>query len=89
MPQDPTLGSDGNLELVSKLGLGMLVHRSEITTKSFLLTADYIAFRTILIEECAAIPRSLAGLLVASPAVETEAAEAVTAEANKPSLLPH
>jgi hypothetical protein len=74
-----------NLELTGKL-LGTLVSRSEITTRSFLVTPDYLRFRSILIEELRGTPELAARIAARIAAIETDAAEAITAKAAKPPL---
>jgi hypothetical protein len=75
-----------NLELVSRL-LGQLVSRSEITTKSMLLTPDYLAVRRILVEELRPHPELAARIAERIAAIETQAAESITAKAAKPVLI--
>lgn len=77
-----------NLELVGKL-LGTLVHRSEITTRSFLVTPDYLRFRTILIEELKPHPELAARIAQRIAEIETDAAETITARAAKPLTIEH
>lgn len=75
-----------NLELVSRL-LGQLVHRSEIVSKSFLITADYLKFRTILVEELRGHPEIAARIASRVAAIEQDAAEVIVNEANNPQPL--
>jgi hypothetical protein len=68
-----------NLELTSRL-LGQLVHRSEVTTRSFLVTADYLKFRSILVEELKGHPQLAARIASRIASIETEAAETILAK---------
>ena len=72
-----------NLELVSKL-LGQLIHRSEIVTKSFLVTPDYLRFRSILIEELRGYPELAARIASRIATIESDVAEQIASKAKPP-----
>jgi hypothetical protein len=74
-----------NLELVSRL-LGQLIHRSEVVTKSFLVSPDYLKLRTILVDELKAYPELGARIASRIAGLEAEAAETIAAKA-KPTLI--
>jgi hypothetical protein len=74
-----------NLELVSKL-LGQLIHRSEIVTKSFLVTPDYLRFRSILIEELRGYPELAARIASRIATIESDVAEQIASKAKPPMI---
>jgi hypothetical protein len=76
-----------NLELVSRL-LGQLVHRSEVVTKSFLVSPDYLKLRTILVDELKAYPDLGARIASRIAGLEVEAANTIAAKAQPaPTLI--
>jgi hypothetical protein len=77
-----------NLELVSRL-LGQLVSRSEITTKSFLVTTDYIRLRSAIVQALKPYPQAAVAVAAAVAAIEADVAADVTARASKPKLIEH
>ena len=66
-----------NLELVSKL-LGQLVHRTELTSRSILISPDYLRLRAILIEELRPHPEIASRVAQRIAALENEAAAEIT-----------
>ena len=66
-----------NLELVSKL-LGQLVHRTEVTSRSILISPDYLRLRAILIEELRPHPEIASRVAQRIAALENEAAAEIT-----------
>ncbi len=78
-----------NLELVSRL-LGQLVSRTEITSRSILLTPDYLKLRSILVEELRGHPEIASRIAARIAAIELDAAAEITAKANKaPIMIEH
>jgi hypothetical protein len=75
-----------NLELVSRL-LGQIVTRTEITSRSILLTPQYIQLRQILIEELRGSPEIAARIAQRIAALENEAAAEITAKSQPVRLL--
>jgi hypothetical protein len=75
-----------NLELVSRL-LGQLVSRTEITTRSILLTPQYLQLRAILIEELRGAPEIAARVASRIAELENDAAAAITAAPNAPLVV--
>jgi hypothetical protein len=76
-----------NLELVSRL-LGQLVSRHEVTSRSILLTPDYLKLRAILIEELRRFPEIASRLAQRIAELEKEAAnEIITRAGNAPTLI--
>jgi hypothetical protein len=75
-----------NLELESRL-LGQLVSRTEITSRSILLTPQYLQLRRILIEELRGAPEIAARIASRIAALENEAAAEITAKPPKPAQL--
>jgi hypothetical protein len=75
-----------NLELVSKL-LGQLVHRTEITSRSILISPDYLRLRAILIEELLPHPEIASRIAERIAALENEAAAELTLKPNAAPIL--
>jgi hypothetical protein len=63
------------------------VSRTEITTRSILLTPQYLQLRQILIEELRGTPEIAARIASRIAALENEAAAEITAKPPKPGQL--
>jgi hypothetical protein len=74
------------LELVSKL-LGQLVHRTEVTSRSILISPDYLRLRAILIEELRPHPEIASRIAQRIAALENETAAEINANAHKVPLV--
>jgi hypothetical protein len=75
-----------NLETVSRL-LGMLVNKTEITTRSILLTPQYLALRRILVEELRGSPEIAARIAARIGALESDAAMEIAAKGKQPVMI--
>jgi hypothetical protein len=70
-----------NLELVSRL-LGQLVSRHEITTKSYLVTPDYLRLRQVLVQTLRRFPEAARAVAAELATLEDEAVASITAKAS-------
>jgi hypothetical protein len=77
-----------NLELVSKL-LGQLVHRTELTSRSILISPDYLRLRAILIEELRPHPEIASRVAQRIAALEKDATAEITEPLRTPLVIEH
>jgi hypothetical protein len=75
-----------NLEVVARL-LGQLVNRTEVTTRSILLTPQYLALRRILVEELRGSPEIAARIAARIGALESDAAMEIAAKGKQPVMI--
>jgi hypothetical protein len=71
-----------NLELVAKL-LGQLVQRHEVRSTSILISADYLALRQAIVKALQPFPDAARAVGAALHALESQAAQDITADAAK------
>jgi hypothetical protein len=77
-----------SLELGAKL-VGSLIARSEVVTKSFLVSPDYLRLRTILIQELKPYPELAQRIAARLGELESEAAAEITSRSAKSVLIEH